>query len=62
MGCKSRLHSWCDVAEGDINIFLAHLIAMGLVHKRSIPKCWDQRETVKTAFLELTWDRIHFRA
>ena len=27
----SRLNSWRDVREGDIKIFLAHLIAMGLV-------------------------------
>ena len=42
--------------------FLAHLIAMGLVHKGSIPKYWDHGETVKTAFFKLTWDGIHFRA
>ena len=62
LGHKSILHGWRDVAEGDIKIFLAHLIAMGPVHKVSILKYWDHGETVKTAFLELTWDRIHFRA
>ena len=50
LGHKSKLHGWCDVAEGDNKIFLAHLIAMGLVHKRSMWKYWDHRETVKTAF------------
>ena len=50
LGHKSRLHGWHDVAEGDIKIFLAHLIAMGLVCKGSIPKYWDHGETVKTAF------------
>ena len=30
--------------------FLAHLIAMGLVRKGSIPKYWDHGETVKTAY------------
>ena len=62
LGHKSRLHGWHDVAEGDIKIFLAHLIVMSLVHKGSMPKYWDHGETVKTAFLELTWDGIHFRA
>ena len=62
LGYKSRLHGWCDVAEGDIKIFLAHHIAMGLVHKGSTPKYWDHEETVKTAFLELIWNGIHFRA
>ena len=50
MGHKSRLHGWHDVAEGDIKIFLVHLIAIGLVHKGSMPKYWDHGETVKTAF------------
>ena len=27
----SRLNNWRDVGEGDIKMFLAHLIAMGLV-------------------------------
>ena len=40
----------------------AHLITMGLVCKGSIPKYWDHGETVKTAFLELTWDGIYFGA
>ena len=50
LGHKSRLHGWHDVGEGDMKIFLAHLIAMGLVCKGSIPKYWDHGETVKTAF------------
>ena len=47
---KSRLYDWRDVAEGDVKISLAHLIAMGLVCKGSMPKYWDHGETVKTAF------------
>ena len=62
LGHKSRLYGWCDLAQGDIKIFLAHLIAMGLVCKGSMPKDWDHGETVKTAFLELTWGRILFTA
>ena len=50
VGDKSRLHSWRDVGEGDIKIFLANLIAMGLVRKGSMPKYWDHGETVKTSF------------
>ena len=55
VGDKSRLHSWRDVCEGDIKIFLANLIAMGLVRKGSMPKYWDHGETLKTS-LEPTWD------
>ena len=47
---KSRLRSWRDVGEGDIKIFLANLIAMGLVRKGSMPKYWDHGESVKTSF------------
>ena len=50
VGDKSRLCSWRDVGEGDIKIFLANLIAMGLVRKGSMPKYWDHGETVKTSF------------
>ena len=41
LGHKSRLHGWRDVAEGDIKIFLAHLIAMSLVRKGLMLKYWD---------------------
>ena len=44
IGDKSRLRSWRDVGEGDIKIFLANLIAMGLVRKGSMPKYWDHGE------------------
>ena len=50
LGHKSRRHGWRDVAEGDIKIFLAHLIAMDLVCKGSMLKYWNHGETVKTAF------------
>ena len=50
VGNKSRLCSWRDVGEGDIKIFLANFIAMGIVRKGSMPKYWDHGETVKTSF------------
>ena len=39
------------MGEGDIKIFLVHLIAMGLVCKGCLEKYWDHRETVKTPIL-----------
>ena len=45
-----RLNNWRDVREGDIKIFLAHLIAMGLVRKGVIERYWDHGQTVKTPF------------
>ena len=50
VGNKLRLRSWRDVGEGDIKIFLANLIVMGLVRKGSMLKYWDHGETVKTSF------------
>ena len=49
---NSRLRSWRDVGEGDIKIFLANLIAMGLVRKGSMLNYWDHEETVKTSSFE----------
>ena len=34
--------------RGDIKIFLAHLIAMGLFRKGCLEKYWDHGEMVKT--------------
>ena len=75
LGHKSRLHGWHDAAEGDIKIFLAHLIAMGLVHKGSMLKYLDLGETVENCFfwnlhgmeyisehnVKLTGVRLNFR-
>ena len=62
VGNKLRLHSWRDVGEGDIKIFLANLIAMGLVRKGSMPKYWDHGETVKTSFFGTYMGRNTFQS
>ena len=61
IGKHSRLQGWRDVGEGDIKIFLAHLIAMGLVRKGCMEKYWDHGETVKMPLLECTWGETLFR-
>ena len=61
-GHYSRLRGWRDVGEGDIKIFLAHLIAMGLVHKGFLEKYWDHGETVKTLFFGTYMGRNTFQA
>ena len=58
----SRLNNWRDVGEGDIKIFLAHLIAMGLVRKGCIEKYWDHGETVKMPFFGTYMGRNTFQA
>ena len=62
IGDKLRLHSWRDVGEGDIKIFLVNLIAMGLVRKGSMPKYWDHGETVKTSFFGIYMGRNTFQS
>ena len=62
LGHKSRLHGLRDVAEGDIKIFLAHLIPMGLVCKGSMLKYWDHGETVKTTFFGTYMGRNTFQS
>ena len=58
----SRLNNWRNVGEGDIKIFLAHLIVMGLVRKGAIEKYWDHGETVKTPFFGTYVGRNAFQA
>ena len=61
-GEYSRLRGWRDVGEGDIKIFPAHLIAMGLVRKGCLEKYWDHGETVKTPFFGTYMGRNTFQA
>ena len=74
LGHKSRLHGWCNVSAGDMKIFLAHLIAMGLVCKGSIPKYCDHGDSENGFFwnlhgmeyisehVKLTGIKFHFRS
>ena len=46
----SCLKTWKDVSKGDIKIFLAQLIVMGLVRKTSIESYWNHGEIVRTPY------------
>lgn len=46
----ARSKKWKDISGGDVRIFLAHLIVMGLVRKTSIESYWNNSTTVKTPF------------
>ena len=50
------------MGDGDIKIFLADLIAMGLVRKGAIEKYWDHGEIVKTPFFGTYVGRNTFQA
>lgn len=58
----SRIHQWKDICAGDIKIFLAHLISMGLVKKSTIPKYWEHSGVVQTPFFGTYMSRNTFQA
>ena len=47
---NARYHSWSDVTEGDIQLFFAHLLIMGLVKKPKMIKYWSRSEYISTPF------------
>ena len=47
---RARIHQWRDVSKGDIKIFLAHVINMGLVRKSNISKYWAKNNNQETPF------------
>ena len=55
-----RIRGWRDVGEGDIKIFLTHLIAMRLVCKGCLEKYWNHGETVKHAVFWNIHGEKHF--
>ena len=56
------MRAWRDVSEGDIKIFLAHVIAMGLVWKGNLEKYWNNGEIVKTPFFGTYMGRNTFQS
>ena len=55
-----RIRGWRDVGEGDIKIFLAHLIAMGLVCKGCLEKYWNHGETSQNTIFWNIHGEKHF--
>ena len=45
-----RFNNWKDVNEGDIKIFVAHLIVIGLVKKPNLERYWSTNRLVETPF------------
>ena len=46
-----RLNNWKDVNEGDIKVFMAHIIVLGLVKKSNLERYWSKSDLVHTPFL-----------
>ena len=61
MSQRGRMRGWRDIGEGDIKIFLAHMVAMGLVRKGCLEKYWDHGEIVKTGFFGTYMGRNTFQ-
>ena len=58
IGC---MRGWRDIGKGDIKIFLAYMITMGLVWKSCLKKYWDHGEIVKTSFFGTYMGRNTFQ-
>ena len=39
-----RLNSWIDNTPGDIKVFIAHILVMGLVKKADLEKYWKYEQ------------------
>ena len=57
---SARYHDWVDVTKGDIQVFFAHLIIMGLVKKNKLIRYWARTEFVSTPFFGKYLGRKHF--
>ena len=45
-----RLNTWIDVSPGDIKLFMAHILIMGLVNKSELEKYWSLNNNTKIPF------------
>ena len=45
-----RLNSWIDTTPGDIKVFIAHILVMGLVKKADLEKYWNTNSKTRILF------------
>ena len=45
-----RLNTWTDVTPGDIKLFMAHILIMGLVNKSEVESYWRMNTNTKIPF------------
>ncbi len=62
LGSRSRLTKWKAINSGDMKIFVAHLIAMGLVRKSNLENFWAKNLIVNTPFFGKYMARNVFQA
>ena len=57
-----RLNSWSDASVGDIKMFMAHILIMGLVKKPDVEKYWNTKTKAKVPFFGQYMSRNRFQA
>ena len=57
-----RLNTWIDVSPGDIKLFMAHILIMGLVNKSELEKYWSLNSNTKIPFFGKYMSRNRFQA
>lgn len=58
---RARLNSWVDMTLGELKVFVAHLIIMGLVRKPDIEMYWSGAAFTKTPFFGVYLSRDRFQ-
>ena len=57
-----RLNSWIDTTPGDIRVFVAHILIMGLVKKPDLEKYWNMNGQTRIPFFGKYMSRNRFQS
>ena len=57
-----HLNSWSDASTGDIKMFIAHILIMGLVKKPDLEKYWNMNSKSKVPFFGQYMSQNRFQA
>ena len=57
-----QLNSWIDTTPGDIKVFIAHILVMGLVKKADLEKYWNTNSKTRIPFFGKYVSRNRFQS
>ena len=57
-----HLNSWSDASTGDIKMFIAHILIMGLIKKPDLEKYWNTNTKAKVPFFGQYMSRNRFQS
>ena len=57
-----HLNSWCDVSTGNIKMFIAYILIMGLMEKPDLEKYWNMKSKAKVPFFGQYIPRNRFQS